>query len=92
MKYTESIEEITPEFARLLNPSPYVCRSKVKQYLKLMEEGKFLPELSDHPVNIQMTKNYKTPKLLNGNHRITAVIQLGRPVKLLVRRYSKTIT
>lgn len=78
-----SIEEITPEYAQTILQANTKNRSlrihRVRQYSQQMSKGQWL--LVGDPIRLDKNGN-----LLDGQHRLHAVVMHGQPVKFLVVR------
>ena len=79
-----AIEEVTPEqAAEWLTWSRQGVRGyKVRGFVKDMDAGKWDANSRSRPVIVDERRK----RLENGNHRLTAVVEHGKPVAMQVRR------
>lgn len=77
------VETITPLIARKLlennMKNRHINRDAVEEYKSLMQQNKWA-------MNGETIKISKAGKLLDGQHRLTAVVELNRPVHMMVAR------
>ena len=87
-----SIQDVTPEMAAAwLSDNPHnrpLDEARVAEYAERMRSGGWVERVKGGSRPIEVLD---TGRLLNGQHRLTAVIRAGIPVRMWVEVYTKEI-